>query len=144
MAATVVQSSIDPLRRTVMTPKSKILLGLLALGGTTLTLTVHPVVAQTYGGYSTGATVPTQDLPQDQNQNSDPFSRNGNIESMFDLIHRANFGQIRSLGEFQQDQRQNINSEAERFRQQQQMRLQPSPQRTTVPQQSTPAPAQPQ
>ncbi len=129
-----------------MTPNpNRILFSLLALGGTTLALTVQPATAQTYGGYSTGTTAPAQDLPQNQNQNSDPFSRNGNIESMFDLIHRANFGQIRSPGEFQQDQNQSINSEAERFRQQRQMRLQQTtPQGTTVPQQAPPAPAQPQ
>lgn len=59
-----------------------------------------------------------QQAPQSGEYNSDPFSSNGNgqMNSVFDLIHRANMGGGRSLSEVQEEQRENISSEAADFR----------------------------
>ncbi|MBD2462189.1 hypothetical protein H6G89_14160 [Oscillatoria sp. FACHB-1407] len=59
-----------------------------------------------------------QPNPQSGEYNGDPFSNNGNgqMNSVFDLIHRASQTGGRTMSEVQEDQRETINSEAEAFR----------------------------
>jgi len=63
---------------------------------------------------------------------SDPFSGRGNgqMNSVFDLIHQVTLGPDRTSSEFQQDQNQSINSEAQEFRTRQLQLLQPQAQPT--------------
>jgi hypothetical protein len=69
------------------------------------------------------------DLQTPSDETGDPFSSSGSggMNTMLDLIHRANFGEIRSSDQFRQDQRNTINSEAENFRNRQQQMLQQQP-----------------
>ena len=56
-----------------------------------------------------------------QEQNTDPFSgnNNGGASGVFDLMHRATLGNIRSMDEFSTDQKNNLNTAADQFRRQQ-------------------------
>ncbi len=63
---------------------------------------------------------PLQDLNPDNNR--DPFSRANDGEAMngiFDLMHRAQMGNIRSLSEYSTEQDQSLNDAAAKFRQRQ-------------------------
>lgn len=62
--------------------------------------------------------------------NRNPFSSRtdgGQSFSVFDMIHRANLGNSRSLNEFTQDQQQNLDDAAAQFRAKQRERLQQAP-----------------
>ena len=74
---------------------------------------------------------PLQDF---QPQQGDPFSsRNDNpTGSLFDLIHRAQLGNSRSVEEFNTDKNQNLNDAAAEFRKKQQQRIQTPSQVGTV------------
>lgn len=70
---------------------------------------------------------PLQDFNPQQNQ--DPFARGAEQDSfgggIFDLIHRAQMGNIRSINEYSSEQNQSINDAAAQFRaRQRQMMLQ--------------------
>ena len=64
-------------------------------------------------------------------QNSDPFSGENEADSfgVFDLIHRANLGNTRSLSDYSTEQNENLDAAAAQFRlrQRQQIQRQPSP-----------------
>lgn len=49
---------------------------------------------------------------------SDPFSEQdgGNYGPFFDMMHRVQLGNIRSISEYSKDQQENMGSEAENFR----------------------------
>ena len=74
---------------------------------------------------------PLQDF---QPQEGDPFSsRNDNpTGSLFDLIHRAQLGNSRSVEEFNTDKNQSLNDAAVEFRKKQQQRIQTPSQVGTV------------
>ena len=74
---------------------------------------------------------PLQDF---QPQEGDPFSsRNDNpTSSLFDLIHRAQLGNSRSLEEFSTEKNQSLNDAAAEFRKKQQQRIQAPSQAGTV------------
>ena len=74
---------------------------------------------------------PLQDF---QPQEGDPFSsRNDNpTGSLFDLIHRAQLGNSRSVEEFNTDKNQSLNDAAAEFRKKQQQRIQTPSQAGTV------------
>jgi hypothetical protein len=57
-------------------------------------------------------------LDANNERTSDPFSeRGGNSnDAFFDMMHRVQLGNIRSVSEFGQDQRETIGTEAEDFR----------------------------
>ena len=61
-------------------------------------------------------------------ESQDPFSGKSDGSqgafSMFDMIHRANLGNTRSLGEFTEEQNESLDAAAEAFREQQRERLQ--------------------
>lgn len=105
------------------------LLGFLAIG--TAFVAAQPVLAQ-----ESGAGDPLLVNPLAGDGTSDPFSSRGSgqMNGLFDLIHRANFGSGRSLSDFRQDQQESIDSAASDFRSRQQMLLQQqSPSEATVP-----------
>ncbi|HIK54773.1 MAG TPA: hypothetical protein IGS37_06390 [Synechococcales cyanobacterium M55_K2018_004] len=95
--------------------------------------------------FSSSPTGAASDLQSPREGTTDPFSSQGggNMNTMLDLIHRANFGQIRSPEQFRQDQRNQINSEAENFRNAQQRLLQQQQQSPSATPVTTPAPRQP-
>lgn len=70
---------------------------------------------------------PLQDW-QNPESNGDPFSGKGDGGEgpfdVFNMIHRANLGPTRSLGEFSEEQEESLDAAAAQFRQQQQLRLQ--------------------
>lgn len=74
---------------------------------------------------------PLQDF--DTQQNSDPFSgsnTNGNEEDsfgVFDLIHRAQMGNVRTLQDYSTDQNENLDAAAAQFRELQRKRIQGQP-----------------
>jgi hypothetical protein len=93
-----------------------------------LTWTAQPAKAQLS---------PADDLnnnPQSGDTSSDPFSGTGSgqVNTMFDLIHRAQLGSFQGVSEFQQNQRQTISSEAENFRALQLQRIQQQTEPGTV------------
>ncbi|MDX2213172.1 MAG: hypothetical protein SFY66_07770 [Oculatellaceae cyanobacterium bins.114] len=89
---------------------------------TTLSLLVLTTITAGFGVQPASAQPTTADTlqqtPQSGEYSSDPFSGTGNgqMNSVFDLIHRASQGGIRSMSEVQQEQRENISSEAVEFR----------------------------
>lgn len=92
------------------TPMTHLLLGALAVGAG-LTLLSGRAIAN-----PSGTVDPLQDLrPQDAS--SDPFSGQGDASSVWDLVHQASMGS-RDINEVAAEQRQNVSSEAEQFRQQ--------------------------
>ena len=96
---------------------AKTSLGVLVGMGVTACLLPQPTFAQV------GTIQPSADL-QDQ-QNNDPFSRanDGGCLGVFDLIHRAQMGNLRSVDEFTSEQRQNLTDASADFRRQQLERL---------------------
>ena len=64
----------------------------------------------------------------DSEQNSDPFSSNNEADSfgVFDLIHRANMGNTRSLSDYSSEQNENLDAAAAEFRTMQKKRI-PNP-----------------
>ncbi|WP_045055228.1 hypothetical protein [Aliterella atlantica] len=73
---------------------------------------------------------PLQDF-QNNDQNNDPFSSRNedSMNSVFDLIHRAQLGTNRDASEFNAEKTQSLDAAAAEFRKQQQQRLQ-SPNQT--------------
>ena len=71
---------------------------------------------------------PLQDWQQNPESNRDPFSGKGDGGEgpfdVFNMIHRANLGPTRSLGEFSEEQEESLDAAAAEFRKQQQQRLQ--------------------
>ena len=103
-----------------------------ALGATVVTtIAIQPALAQS----TTADTL--QEAPQSGEYNADPFSGNGNgqMNSVFDLIHRASTAGGRSMSEVQEDQRETISSEAVEFRNRQMelLRQQENPQPANSP-----------
>lgn len=72
---------------------------------------------------------PLQEFKPQEQQSQDIFSNNGSGQpsGLLNLIHQANFGNIRSINEFRSGQTENINDEAAKFRAQQMQRLKPQP-----------------
>lgn len=95
------------------------ILGLL-VAGTCLTARMGVAVAQE------GA----DPLDANNERTSDPFSggSSGQYSSFFDMMHRVQLGNIRSVSEFSQDQQQNIGNAAQDFRTRQREMLQQSTQ----------------
>ncbi|WP_250125291.1 hypothetical protein [Chroococcidiopsis sp. CCMEE 29] len=68
---------------------------------------------------------PLQDFEPEQN-NNDPFSsRSNEVNSfgVFDLMHRAQMGQLRNAEDFSTEQNQNLDAAAAAFRESQRKRL---------------------
>lgn len=107
--------------------KTQLAFGVLAGIGLAFSFVPQTVLAQT------GDAQPLKDFQQNQ-QNQDPFSGSNSGESMgvFDLIHRAQLGNLRSFDEFSAEQGKNIDSAAARFRSLQQERLRNLNQGTSV------------
>lgn len=64
------------------------------------------------------------------NERSSFSSNSGGDFSVYDLIHRAQMGTLTNLDDFTAEQRENLNSAAEKFRAQQLKRLQEAQQQT--------------
>ena len=64
---------------------------------------------------------PLQDFQTQDN--TDPFSGRSSGSGIFDLIHRSKLGGGRSMGEFNSEQRQNLNDAAAEFRNKQRLLL---------------------
>lgn len=98
------------------------LLSMVVGAGTVLWL-AQPTLAQVTNAQ------PLQEF-KPQEANRDPFSSNGSGQAsgVLDLIHRANFGNIRSISDFNTDQEQNLSDAAAKFRAQQLERLRSQPQ----------------
>lgn len=90
-------------------PKSLILLGWLAAGF----LIACPSMALAQG---------VDPLDTNNERNADPFSERGANanDAFFDMMHRVQLGNIRSVSEFGQDQQNSIGTEAADFRARQQ------------------------
>jgi hypothetical protein len=88
------------------------------LGGSVLLTMPRPAVAQT---------APIQGGGSDIGVN-----QSGDMPDMFNLMHQLQRGEIRNPYQFQQDQQQNINTEAADFREQQRRALEQPPQPGTV------------
>lgn len=116
---------------------------LLVVVGTVATLgaVMHPATAQ-LSNPNTSAD-PAQGLGRDTSSDLLSGGENGGISSMMDLIHRANMGEIPSSGEFQQDQRSRITTQAEQFRARQQELLRQQQQGSSAPALTPPSPANP-
>lgn len=99
-------------------PLTQLVVGLLA--GTALVPFVlpQPILAQSLD------LDPSQDLQRQDN--SDPLNGSGTGQgfSVFDMIHRANLGNGRTLEDFSVEQRENLDSAAAEFRARQRERLQ--------------------
>jgi hypothetical protein len=94
----------------------------LVIGGVAVTLTLPGgAIAQVTNAQ------PLQDWQTTTDGSRDPFSTksDGNAaSSMFDMIHRANLGPTRSVGEFTDEQEESLDAAAAEFRRLQQQRLQ--------------------
>lgn len=98
-----------------------------------LSLGLTPLILA-QAGWAQETTNPLSDFRPNAEQGPGSFSRSSNGLSVFDLIHRARFGNL-DMDTFSQEQRQNLDDAAAQFRKQQQQRLgAPQP----------PAPAQPE
>jgi hypothetical protein len=87
-------------------------------------------------------------LDVNRRRTEDPFSNQNNpsSEPVFDVMHRAQLGNIRSLPEFSKDQQDSLGSEASDFRTRQRALIQQSQPQTAPTQpvsQSTSQPATP-
>lgn len=94
---------------------------LVAMG---ITSTVLPQSASALPPESNQSNQPLQDFLSPQNER-DTFSSgpgDGSF-SVFNLIHQAQLGNLRDMGEFSQEQSKNISDAAARFRLEQQQRL---------------------
>lgn len=96
-------------------------LALLAGLGSLTLFTPQPSWAQTSEGAAT-----LQPTVSDAENSSDPFANNARPSAMFDIMHRFQQGDIRSTGEFMNDQRQYLDEAAAEFRKLQLLRLQES------------------
>lgn len=105
-----------------MKSKNKLILGILAGIGFTLSFLPQKTLAQ-FDPNPTGEARPADTFKNQDN--TDPFSGGDNGSSMgvFDLIHRAQMGNIRDMSEYSGEQGQNIQSAAEKFRQMQLNRI---------------------
>lgn len=101
------------------------LCGLLGVSGLALPWLARPAAAQSAQSLSTD---PLQDVRNSSRDGaSAEFSGSSGINSLFDLMHQANFGMIRSPSQYGEDQQENLNDAAAQFRKQQQQRFgQPS------------------
>lgn len=72
----------------------------------------------------TGDVNPLQDFQTEEN--SDPFSSSnqGDAFGIFDLIHRAQLGNVQSIEEYSTQQNQNLDAAAAQFREMQKKRIQ--------------------
>ena len=97
----------------------------LALGLLAATAFVPVVLPQSALAQFTDAQ-PLQDWQGPESR--DPFSGKSDggegAFSVFDMIHRANLGNTRSLGEFTEEQNESLDAAAEAFRNEQRVRLQ--------------------
>lgn len=74
-----------------------------------------------------GAVQPLEDF-QNKDGGTDLFSdRSNGASSLFNLMHRAAFGGMRSADDYGAEQQQNLNDAAKRFRDLQRSRLQQNP-----------------
>jgi len=80
---------------------------------------------------------PLQEFTRPQEAGRDPFSSNGGGSGVLDLIHRATLGGLKDNAQFQQEQRQNLNTAASDFRSRQleliRSQQSPSSQQTSTP-----------
>ncbi|MBW4651886.1 MAG: hypothetical protein KME20_02330 [Kaiparowitsia implicata GSE-PSE-MK54-09C] len=91
-------------------------LGLVAIAGLLLAIQARPAAAQIYASPDAD---PNAAL-NDPDRSSDLFSpNNANSSSLFELLHRIQTSNGRTLSDFQQDQREGIRNQADLFRQQQ-------------------------
>jgi hypothetical protein len=84
-------------------------------------------------------------LDANNRRNQDPFSNtDNNYEPFFDMMHRVQLGNVRSVSEYSKDQQENIGSQASDFRERQRALMEQgqSPTGATQPQ-PAPAPVQP-
>ena len=110
--------------------QARLALGLLV--GVALVPCLLPQVAL---AQTAGAVQPLEDF-QNKDGGTDLFSdRSNGASSLFNLMHRAAFGGMRSADDFGSEQQQNLNDAAAQFRAQQLKRLKQQP--------STPASATP-
>lgn len=85
-------------------------------------------------------------LDANNERTADPFSSsrdNSDYSPFFDLMHRIQLGNIRTMSEFGQDQQQSIGSEATDFRTRQReliLQTQPNSPETLAPPSETPVP----
>ena len=108
---------------------AQLVLGFTVIGGC-LSLTAGLAAAQS-----------TDPLDTHNEQTSDPFTADpsDNNSTFFDIMHRVQLGNIRSVSEFSRDQQGSIGSEASGFRERQRALLQGE--QPEQPQPVTPAPA---
>lgn len=102
----------------------RLVLGTVASIGITSLLLPQLVRAQ-----SSNDVNPLQDF-QNQDRTSDPFSsrNDDSMNSVFDLIHRAQLGSNRDAGEFNAEKTQSLDAAAAEFKKRQQERIQsPNP-----------------
>jgi len=85
---------------------------------------------------------PLQDFQGDE-QNNDPFSsrNDDSMNSVFDLIHRAQLGTNRDASEFNAEKTQSLDAAAAEFRKRQQQRIQSPNQVQPVNNPTTPQPS---
>lgn len=89
---------------------------------------------------SADAIQPLQEFKPQESQNRDPFSGlNGGQNGVFDIIHRAQMGNLKPMNEFNSEQRINLDNAAAEFRSRQ-LKLIRSRQQTPA---LTPATTQP-
>ncbi len=101
-------------------PLSRLVLGTLAGISLSATLLVQP----SWAIPNSNNVDPLQDLQPQQNTN--PFSRNGQADSlgMLDLIRRAGQGSSRSVGDYSTEQNQNLDAATAQFRARQLQQIQ--------------------
>src|SRR6476646_3279788 len=89
----------------------------LALGLLVAVALVPCLLPQATFAQTAGAVQPLEDF-QTKDGGTDPFSnRSGNGASgLFDLMHRAAFGGLRSADDYNAEQQQNLNDAAAQFR----------------------------
>jgi hypothetical protein len=64
-------------------------------------------------------------LDANSRRNQDPFSNTDNgYEPFFDMMHRVQLGNVRSVSEYSKDQQENIGSQASDFRERQRLLMQ--------------------
>lgn len=114
-----------------MNKKTGIILSILASTGVTTCLLASPSFAQS-NIYNVSGEARPEDTFKTQ-EGSDPFSTNSDNSSVFNLIHRAQMGNLRDMSDFNSEQRQSIQSAADKFRQQQLDRIRKNNQNQAAP-----------
>jgi len=99
-----------------------------------LSVGLAPLVL-TQAGWAQENTNPLSDFRPTAEQGPGSFSRSGSGVSVFDIIHRARFGNL-DMNTFNQEQRQNLDDAAAQFRKQQRERM-------GTPQEPAPMPVEP-